>query len=368
MQFLRRCAVGGTAQFFARKYNYVQPFTLTASRQLLPDLLAQPQNDSKTFESIEAIRRYPVVSLWCTVGFHSSAAALAAQDVVVPSMGDSITEGTIVNVSKSKGDSVEEDEVIAQIETDKVTIDVRAPSAGTLTDVLVSDDQNVEVGEVIARLDDAGNGQGISSSGSSDVQEEGGAKATPTPHVGSQSSDSKRSKVGGQQGASTSTSQGAEDNPPSSQSSSRGGVSVEAGAEPVAKVGGEPMKSMRPQPAGDRDSSAPPDGRAHLVFPPRRTEDGLRISDMPPAEAEYHTERLSGSSDGDHQQERQQGGQGRNSQLTADTTGSESEGVMRRRWAVGAPLPHDEDWQPAPGKWALSEIEMEMIDLGGAEP
>jgi hypothetical protein len=101
MQFLRRCAVGGTAQFFARKYYYVQPSTLTASRQLLPDLLAQPQNDSKTFESIEAIRRYPVVSLWCTVGFHSSAAALAAQDVVVPSMGDSITEGGTFTITQS---------------------------------------------------------------------------------------------------------------------------------------------------------------------------------------------------------------------------------------------------------------------------
>lgn len=43
---------------------------------------------------------------------------------------------------------------------------------------------------------------------------------------------------------------------------------------------------------------------------------------------------------------------------------SEMEGVRLRRWAVGAALPMDEDWQPAPGKWALSEREMEMIDLG----
>ncbi len=47
---------------------------------------------------------------------------------------------------------------------------------------------------------------------------------------------------------------------------------------------------------------------------------------------------------------------------------SEMEGVRLRRWAVGSPLPMDEDWQPAPGKWALSEREMEMIDLGGADP
>lgn len=43
---------------------------------------------------------------------------------------------------------------------------------------------------------------------------------------------------------------------------------------------------------------------------------------------------------------------------------SEMEGVRLRRWAVGQPLPMDEDWQPAPGKWALSERELEMINLG----
>jgi 2-oxoglutarate dehydrogenase E2 component (dihydrolipoamide succinyltransferase) len=42
-----------------------------------------------------------------------------------------------VNVSKAAGDSVAEDEVIAQIETDKVTIDVRAPHAGTISNILV---------------------------------------------------------------------------------------------------------------------------------------------------------------------------------------------------------------------------------------
>ena len=45
--------------------------------------------------------------------------------------------GTIVNVSKAAGDSVAEDEVIAQIETDKVTIDVRAPHAGTISNIMV---------------------------------------------------------------------------------------------------------------------------------------------------------------------------------------------------------------------------------------
>lgn len=52
-------------------------------------------------------------------------------------MGESITEGTIVEILKKEGDAVEEDETIAQIETDKVTVDVRAPASGQLTKLRV---------------------------------------------------------------------------------------------------------------------------------------------------------------------------------------------------------------------------------------
>ena len=54
-------------------------------------------------------------------------------------MGDSITEGSIAAVLKGPGDSVQVDEVIAQIETDKVTIDVRAATAGVIGKILVGE-------------------------------------------------------------------------------------------------------------------------------------------------------------------------------------------------------------------------------------
>lgn len=53
-------------------------------------------------------------------------------------MGESIEEGTISAVLKQEGDSVEMDEAIFQIETDKVTVDVRAPEAGVLNKIMVS--------------------------------------------------------------------------------------------------------------------------------------------------------------------------------------------------------------------------------------
>ena len=61
----------------------------------------------------------------------------SALQVPVPSLGESISDGVIASVLKSAGDEVEEDEPLVQIETDKVTIDVRAPTAGTIDAILV---------------------------------------------------------------------------------------------------------------------------------------------------------------------------------------------------------------------------------------
>ena len=86
--------------------------------------------------------------------FRAAAIAFAAADVVaVPAMGDSITEGSIAAVLKGPGDAVEADEVIAQIETDKVTIDVRAPAAGTVVDVLVKEGDSVTVGQGVCTVE-----------------------------------------------------------------------------------------------------------------------------------------------------------------------------------------------------------------------
>ena len=79
----------------------------------------------------------------------SSSAAVEESTVVVPSMGDSITEGTISTVMKKVGDDVVTDEVVAQIETDKVTIDVRAPSAGSVTRVDAKPGDTVSVGQSV---------------------------------------------------------------------------------------------------------------------------------------------------------------------------------------------------------------------------
>ncbi|CAI5723711.1 unnamed protein product [Peronospora destructor] len=70
----------------------------------------------------------------------------AAESVAVPSMGDSISEGTVVEWLKAPGDFVETDEVVVVLETDKVSVDVRAPFSGVLEAQLAQIDENVLVG------------------------------------------------------------------------------------------------------------------------------------------------------------------------------------------------------------------------------
>src|SRR4029078_1767675 len=78
-------------------------------------------------------------------------------EVVMPAMGESGTEGTILEWAKQPGDSIEQDETIVEISTDKVDAEVPAPSAGTLTEILAEAGDTVTVGQVIARMT-SGNG------------------------------------------------------------------------------------------------------------------------------------------------------------------------------------------------------------------
>ena len=71
-------------------------------------------------------------------------------EVKVPTLGESVTEATIGQWFKKAGDRVEQDETIAELETDKVTVEVPAPAAGVLSEILVKEGETVEVGALIA--------------------------------------------------------------------------------------------------------------------------------------------------------------------------------------------------------------------------
>ena len=73
-------------------------------------------------------------------------------DVAFPAMGDSVSEGTVLEWRKAVGDRVEVDEVLVEVSTDKVDAEVPAPVAGTLAEVLAEPDQTVSAGAVLCRI------------------------------------------------------------------------------------------------------------------------------------------------------------------------------------------------------------------------
>lgn len=71
-------------------------------------------------------------------------------DVVLPALGESVTEGTVTRWLKAVGESVEADEPLLEVSTDKVDTEIPAPSAGTLLEIVVGEDETAEVGAKLA--------------------------------------------------------------------------------------------------------------------------------------------------------------------------------------------------------------------------
>ena len=73
-------------------------------------------------------------------------------DVIMPKMGESITEGTILEWKKKVGDSILKDEPLLEISTDKVDSEIPSPGSGTLLEIIANVNDTMLVGDVIARI------------------------------------------------------------------------------------------------------------------------------------------------------------------------------------------------------------------------
>ena len=109
-------------------------------------------------------------------------------EVIMPKMGDAMEEGTLLKWLKSEGDDVSEGDAIAEIETDKVTMELEAEDAGTLAQLIADEGQDIPVGEAIAFIQGEGEEVPERSEGGGEAEEEaeeggeedGGAQATAT--------------------------------------------------------------------------------------------------------------------------------------------------------------------------------------------
>src|SRR5262249_29510123 len=77
-------------------------------------------------------------------------------EIQMPKLSDTMTEGTLVAWKKKKGDKVSAGEVIAEIETDKATMEWESPEDGTLTEIYVQEGGKVNVGDKIAFIGEEG--------------------------------------------------------------------------------------------------------------------------------------------------------------------------------------------------------------------
>ena len=74
-------------------------------------------------------------------------------DITVPTLGESITEATVMRWHKGPGDAVALDETLVELETDKVAVEVKAEAAGTLAEIAAGEGVDVEVGSLLGRLE-----------------------------------------------------------------------------------------------------------------------------------------------------------------------------------------------------------------------
>src|SRR4029450_5982662 len=79
-------------------------------------------------------------------------------EVVMPPMGDSVSEGSILEWHKQEGDEVSEDETLVEISTDKVDAEVPAPVSGTVVKIHAAEGDTVGVGSVLAEIAPGANG------------------------------------------------------------------------------------------------------------------------------------------------------------------------------------------------------------------
>src|SRR3954452_17201702 len=99
---------------------------------------------------------------------------IMATDIRVPTLGESVTEATIGRWFKKPGDAVAVDEPLVELETDKTTIEVPAPCAGTLGDIIAKDGETVAVGALLGQINDGAAGAAAKPTAAP-------AKAAPAP-------------------------------------------------------------------------------------------------------------------------------------------------------------------------------------------
>src|SRR3954470_1738441 len=80
-------------------------------------------------------------------------------DIMTPALGESVTEATVARWTKKAGDAVKKDEVLVELDTDKVSLEVAAPADGVLDEIVAAEGATVTPGGVLGRVSAGGAGK-----------------------------------------------------------------------------------------------------------------------------------------------------------------------------------------------------------------
>ncbi|EFV90567.1 dihydrolipoamide succinyltransferase, partial [Dietzia cinnamea P4] len=100
-----------------------------------------------------------------------------AFSVQMPALGESVSEGTVTRWLKKEGDTVEVDEPLLEVSTDKVDTEIPSPAAGTLQKIVAEEDETVEIGGELAVIDDGSGGSDDSGDDAADDDADDAADA-----------------------------------------------------------------------------------------------------------------------------------------------------------------------------------------------
>ena len=171
--------------------------------------------------------------------------------VTMPALGESVTEGTVTRWLKNIGDSVEVDEPLLEVSTDKVDTEIPSPFAGTLQEILAQEDETVPVGADLAVI-----GEGAASGGS------GGSEGGDTAESSEASAPSSQPAASGSDDASASEPERPEPEAPSTeqpmapQTSEPEADQAQGGGDQQQSSGGQQQSSSGQQPSGGGSGSA----------------------------------------------------------------------------------------------------------------
>ena len=170
-----------TLRNFTRRGASLRTITTAALRKRTTVHIAAANSLTRNVGVGAVLHPFPAVTssqLFQTRSFASEGDVI---EQPVPSMGDSITEGTLVEWAKDIGEYCAADDIVAVIETDKVSLDVRTDKAGTLESTLAEVDETVAVGAPLYTLKLGGDAPAVAESAPAAAVPAAAAAAAPTP-------------------------------------------------------------------------------------------------------------------------------------------------------------------------------------------